>query len=196
MKERHDELQCYLRVLKLNCGWTQIFDFSRNSLAYQSLLLKAQFIQEVNPLLWQQWDVPPTQSSLKPSVWTQAGPGASKPPSWAAATITPLLSRAALSPLLSCPFFSCFGDKDPDKGAQEVQLGDPNPVPFHTCTRAADFCWAPHRDPGYYSITPTYLFDENINEIISDAIWCKWNLNPKRQTFMFKFHFWGLSAAA
>lgn len=54
MKERHDELQCYLRVLKLNCGWAQIFDFSRNSLAQQRLLLKAQFIQHVNPLLWQQ----------------------------------------------------------------------------------------------------------------------------------------------
>lgn len=54
MKGRHDELRCYLRVLKLSCGWTQIFDFSRNSLAYQRLLLKAQFIQHVNPLLWQQ----------------------------------------------------------------------------------------------------------------------------------------------
>lgn len=54
MKERHYELHYYLRGLKLNCGWTQIFDFSGNSVAYQRLLLKAQFIQHVNPLLWQQ----------------------------------------------------------------------------------------------------------------------------------------------
>lgn len=134
--------------------------------------------------------VPPSQVSVSFSLDTQTGPGVSQPPSWAAATITPC------SPELLCPFLSCFSDKDPEKGAQQRQLGDPIPVPFHTCTRAADFCWAPHRDPGYFSIIPTYLFDENINEIISHAIWCKWNLNPERQTFMFKFHFWGLSAAA
>lgn len=48
------------------------------------------------------------------------------------------------------------------RGAQEMQLCVPDPVPFNTCAHAAHFYWAPHEDTGYYSITPTYLFDENM----------------------------------
>lgn len=67
----------YLRGLKVNCGWTQIFDFSRNSEVYERLLLKATFIQHMNPFLWQQLTRkgPPLNSSRKPPIWTQTRPG-------------------------------------------------------------------------------------------------------------------------
>lgn len=119
----------YLRGLKMNCGWTQIFDFSRNSVVYQRILLKATFIQHVNPFLWQQLTRKgPPHTALRnlQSGHQQDLVDASNPPSWTATTITSALQSSLRAFPHHChiPFSATLSDKDPLILPDEGSIGN------------------------------------------------------------------------